>query len=174
MKVGAPLTVGIVICSELISSVLEVVISGIKSMVTIPPICVNNGTGFITGGISTTVKFDALKVEWHPTVTSINPLVVPAGTCVSTLVVVLADTDAVRPLNLTRLLAGMSLKLVPVIVTIVPMGPLVGEKEVIVGANMEKIGEQVVPTVIPFTLAPVAVALFATVIPAPWPASFNL
>lgn len=113
------------------------------------------------------VKLDAHTVVWHPTVTSINPVVVPAGTWVMMLVMVLADTPAVRPLNLTRLLAGMLLKLVPVMVTVVPMGPLAGEKEVIEGARMVKMGEQVVPTVIPFTPAPVAVALFATVMSSP-------
>ena len=39
----------------------------------------------------------------------------------------------------TMLFAGVVLKLVPVMVTVVPMGPLVGEKEVRVGTNTVKL-----------------------------------
>ena len=68
-----------------------------------------------------------------PTVTDITPVVAPAGTVVVILVAVLAVTNAVVPLNITMLLAGVVLKFVPVMVTTVPMGPLVGLKEVMVG-----------------------------------------
>ena len=58
----------------------------------------------------------------------------PDGTLVVILVEVLAVTKADVPLNLTRLLAGLILKLTPVKVTIVPTVPLPGLKEVICGA----------------------------------------
>ena len=68
------------------------------------------------------------------TVTVIVPVVAPTGTDVVMLVAVLAVTTAVVPLNFTMLLAGVKSKFVPVIVTEVPIGPLVGVKLVIVGA----------------------------------------
>ena len=52
------------------------------------------------------------------------------------LVAVLAVTTAVVPLNFTMLLAGVKSKFVPVIVTEVPIGPLVGVKLVIVGGSI--------------------------------------
>ena len=67
------------------------------------------------------------------TVTDITPVVAPAGTVVVILVAELAVTTAAMPLNVTILLAGDELKFAPVMVTVVPMGPLVGVKEVIDG-----------------------------------------
>jgi hypothetical protein len=49
--------------------------------------------------------------------------------------VAVADaTDAITALNATRSLARLASKFVPVIVTAVPAGPLVGENDVIAGA----------------------------------------
>ena len=63
----------------------------------------------------------------------IGPVVAPAGTDVEIEVVVLAVTVASVLLNLTTLLEGVTLKLVPVMVTEFPTPPEAGAKEVIVG-----------------------------------------
>jgi hypothetical protein len=67
------------------------------------------------------------------TVNEINPVVAPTGTRVVMLVAVEAVTFAVVPLNVTSLFSGVVLKLVPVMVTILPIAPDSGEKLVIVG-----------------------------------------
>ena len=83
------------------------------------------------GGGAVTVKPDALVAVPPAVVTLIGPPVAPDGTvaviCVSELTVKLAPV----PLNVTEL-APVNAE--PVIVTDVPGGPLVGEKEEIVGA----------------------------------------
>ena len=79
------------------------------------------------------VKLVPLVPVSPPTVTVIAPVVAPIGTDVVMLVAVLAVAAAVVPVNCTMLLAGVALKLVPVIVTDVPIEPEVGVKEVIVG-----------------------------------------
>ena len=70
------------------------------------------------------------------TVTEIAPDEAPPGTEVVMLVEVLAVTVATVPLNLTVLLAGVTSKLVPVMVTVVPTAPLVGLKLLIVGLGV--------------------------------------
>ncbi len=68
----------------------------------------------------------------QPMVTSIGPVVAPAGTLV---VIVVAETElmvAETPLNI-KLLAKGVVKLLPVILTVVPIGPDDGVKETIVG-----------------------------------------
>ncbi len=84
--------------------------------------------------IVVTVKSSSLAAMLPPTVTVILPVLAPAGTEVVMLVAVLAVTVAVVPLNCTVLLAGVVLKFVPVIVTVVPTGPLEGVNEVMVGS----------------------------------------
>jgi len=69
--------------------------------------------------------------------TVMAPDVEPVGTEVVMLVGVLAVTLATVPLNLTILLDGVLLKLVPIIVTDVPADPLTGVNDVIVGANAD-------------------------------------
>src|SRR5687767_11632418 len=64
-----------------------------------------------------------------------NPVVAPVGTVVVIEVEELANTTAIVPLKLTVLLAGVVLKLVPVIVTVVPTGPDAGVKAVMVGRS---------------------------------------
>jgi hypothetical protein len=59
--------------------------------------------------------------------------VVPAGTATVKLVDVAAETVALTAPKYTMLFAAAVLNPVPVIVTVVPTGPLVGEKLVIVG-----------------------------------------
>ena len=69
----------------------------------------------------------------------IGPVVVPEGTAVVMLVLVLEDTIAVVPLNLTVLLVAVLLKLDPVMVTEVPTDPLVGLKLSMMGAVVTNI-----------------------------------
>ena len=58
----------------------------------------------------------------------------PAGGVVTKAVELAEVTTAGVPLKLTVLTFGMTLKLVPLIVTLVPTGPRVGVKPVMVGA----------------------------------------
>ena len=57
----------------------------------------------------------------------------PVGTVTVSEVVLPADTVARVAPKKTILFAGVALKLVPVIVTIVPIGPELGVKEVMLG-----------------------------------------
>lgn len=82
-----------------------------------------------------TVKSVALVAVLPPTITVIFPVVAPPGTDVVMLVVVLAETLVAVPLNLTVLSTGVVLKLVPVMVTVLPIGPLEGVKLVMVGSE---------------------------------------
>ena len=61
--------------------------------------------------------------------------VAPAGTVTVSCVAVAAVTVALVPPKKTMLLAGVGLKFVPVMVTVVPMGPEVGVKKLIVGTD---------------------------------------
>lgn len=80
-----------------------------------------------------TVK-SALDVTVVPlTVTAIFPVVAPVGTVTVSCVEMAAVMVACVPLNVTVLSAIVLLKLVPVMVTVVPIGPLVGVKLVIEG-----------------------------------------
>jgi hypothetical protein len=82
-----------------------------------------------------TVKLVA-DVAWlSPTMTVIGPVVAPAGTVVTIWVDVELVTAAAVPLKLTVLFAGVVLKFVPVMVTVVPIEPLAGVKLTIVGAE---------------------------------------
>lgn len=62
----------------------------------------------------------------------IDPLVAPEGTVAFREVDEITVKEAALPLNFTEL---TPVKLVPVIVTLAPAEPLVGEKSVIVGAT---------------------------------------
>ena len=75
--------------------------------------------------VSGTVKFVALVAVRAVTVTEIVPVVAPTGTVTVMLVAVEAVTIAAVPLKLTVLFAGVVLKFVPVMVMVVPTGPLV-------------------------------------------------
>jgi hypothetical protein len=71
-----------------------------------------------------------------PTVTTTLPVVAPAGTGTTMLD---ADHDvgvAVVPLNVTVLLPLLAPKLLPLIVTAVATGPLVGDKLVSIGGTV--------------------------------------
>ena len=94
---------------------------------------------------------------WPPTTTVIAPLVAPTGTVVVILVVVLAVTVAAIPLKLTTLLTGVAEKFAPVMVTVVPIIPLVGAMPVMAGevtVKLEELGIGTIPTVIGPVVAP--------------------
>src|SRR5439155_16576584 len=78
----------------------------------------------------TTVKLPALLAVPPEVVTLIGPLVAPAGTVAVIAVAGLTVKLALVPLNRTAL---ASVKLVPLIVTLVPTGPLAGVKLEMVG-----------------------------------------
>jgi len=81
------------------------------------------------------VKSLSLATVRQFAVIEIFPVVVPAGTVTVRLVAVLAVMVAVLLLkNRTTFSAGTGLKLVPVIITVAPIGPTVGVKPVIVAA----------------------------------------
>src|SRR5262249_34131088 len=71
-----------------------------------------------------------------PTVTTTLPVVAPAGTGTAMLVADHVVGVAVVPLNVTVLVPFVAPKFVPVIVTDVATGPLVGERLVIVGGTV--------------------------------------
>ncbi len=82
-----------------------------------------------------TVKSEVLvaAVVFELTVTEILPVVAPVGTVVVNWVVVAAVTVATVPLKDIVLLLGVVLKFVPVTITVAPITPPEGEKEVIEG-----------------------------------------
>jgi hypothetical protein len=85
----------------------------------------------VTTCVAVTVKSVALTTEATGVVTVILPVVAPAGTVAVTVVAVLGVNTAVVPLNLTEV---TPLRFVPVMVTLVPVFPLAGANDVIVGA----------------------------------------
>src|SRR5438309_3393558 len=104
---------------KMVTSVPTGPLVGIKPMITGPLI---------------TVKLVALVAGPPRVVTLIGPVEAPEGTMAVRLVAEAEVTVAVTPLNLTSFLRASGSKLVPVIVTAVPGGPLVGVKLVMVGA----------------------------------------
>src|SRR5947207_9752636 len=84
----------------------------------------------VGGVVSPTVKLAALLAVPPGVVTLIGPLVAPAGTVV---VIAVAEFTVKLALTLLNSTAVAPLKLVPLIVTLVPTGPLLGVKLVIVG-----------------------------------------
>src|SRR5438876_11786320 len=84
-------------------------------------------------GVGPTVKLLLLVAVPPGVVTLMSPLVAPAGTVAAIEVEeVTVKLTALVPLNVT---AVGPVEAVPVIVTVVPTGPLVGVKLVIVGAG---------------------------------------
>ena len=84
---------------------------------------------------SVTVNGSALLAR-PPTVTTTLPVVAPVGTGTTMLVADQLVGVAAVPLNVTVLVPCVAPKLVPVIVTAVPTGPLVGDRLVSVGATV--------------------------------------
>ncbi len=81
-------------------------------------------------GVGVTLKLPALGALPVGVVTVIGPLVAPDGTFAVIWVALLTVKLAFAPLNATVV---APVKLVPVIVTLVPLGPLVGVKPPTVG-----------------------------------------
>jgi hypothetical protein len=84
-----------------------------------------------------TVKLVAEVAVPPAVVTDIVPVVAPAGTFTD-ISVPTPWTTPCTPLNLTSYFgppSGPAPKLVPIMVTVVPTGPLVGVKDVMVGAG---------------------------------------
>lgn len=96
-----------------------------------------------------TVKGITVKAVMHPISSEIDPVIAPNGTIAVMLVAVLAVTVATTPLNFTVLLIGVVLKFIPVIVTLVPTGPLVGEKDEAVNAGKEETVLRSIEVVLP-------------------------
>src|SRR5467141_1240169 len=86
----------------------------------------------IVGGLIT-VKLPALLAVPSAVVTRIGPVVAPVGTVAVIAVAEFTVKLALTPLNVT---AVAPVKFVPLIVTLVPTGPLVGVKLVIVGGAL--------------------------------------
>lgn len=95
----------------------------------------------IVGAGPVVAKLVLLVVDWPPTVSPIGPVAAPTGTITVNDVVVAEVTVAVGfvppPVNVTMSAEGVALKFVPMIVTVVPTGPVVGEKLVIFGAGVK-------------------------------------
>jgi hypothetical protein len=88
------------------------------------------------GGVQVTIKSVVLVPVPANVVTEIGPVVAPVGTVTVRLVAdATVGVAASTPLNFTVLLAATGSKFVPVMVTVVPMGPEIGLKDVIVGAT---------------------------------------
>src|SRR5207248_2551462 len=105
-------------------------------MVTLVPTGPLAGEKLVIVGPLTTVNELELVAVPPGVVTLSGPLVAPAGTVAWIAVAEVTVKLALTPLNATTV---APVKLVPLIVTLVPTGPLVGEKLVIVGP-LTKIG----------------------------------
>lgn len=111
-----------------------VVLKFVPVMVTAFPVRPLDGVKLVmVSSVLVTMKSLELVAVFAPIVTVIFPVEAPAGTEVVMLVAVLAVTMAVVPLNLTMLLAGVVLKFVPVMITLVVTAPFAGVKLVIEG-----------------------------------------
>src|SRR3989442_337907 len=102
-------------------------------MVTLVPTGPLAGVKLVTVGGLMTVKLPALLAVPPGVATLIGPLEAPAGTVA---VIAVAELTVKLALTLLNSTAVAPLKLVPLMVTVVPTPPLVGEKLVIVGGGM--------------------------------------
>jgi hypothetical protein len=105
----------------------------VPAIVTAVPTGPLAGDRLVSVGALVTVYGSALLVR-PPTVTTTLPVVAPIGTGTAMLVADQLVGVAAVPLNVTVLLPRVAPKFVPVIVTAVPTGPLVGDRLVNVGA----------------------------------------
>ena len=119
-------------------------------IVTLVPIVPLVGVKLVIEGGMVTVKFEALFAVPSVVVTEMGPVVAPLGTgaviCVEETTVKLVAV----PLNVTPVVVE---RLVPLIVTVVPTGPLVGVKELIVGGKRTVKLVQLVPVPSEFVTA---------------------
>jgi hypothetical protein len=104
------------------------------AIVTAVPTVPNTGFKLVMLGGGVTVKLTPLLAK-PPTVTTAGPLVAPLGTGTTMLVAFQPVGVAAVPLNVTVLAPCDAPKFVPVIVTDVPAGPLVGFRLLIVGVG---------------------------------------
>ena len=111
-------------------------------MVTIVPSGLLVGVKEVIEGTTVTTKLDELVPVPAGFVTVIGPVVAPVGTVAVILVLEFTVKLAATPAKLT---AVVPVKLPPVMVTVVPAGPLVGEKEVIEGATITTKLEELAP-----------------------------
>jgi hypothetical protein len=77
--------------------------------------------------------YDSPLLVAPPTLTTTLPVVAPAGTAATMLVADQVVGDAAVPLKVTVLVPFVAPKLVPDMVTVVPTGPLAGDRLVNVG-----------------------------------------
>ena len=127
-------------------------------MITLIPTPPLVGVKPVMVGRNMTVKLVALLAVPAAVIMVMSPVLAPAGTIVVIVVAVFTVKAADVPLNVT---AVAPVKLAPLIVTLVPIGPLVGETLVILGATT-KFGELVaVPAPVVTLIGPV-VALDGT------------
>src|SRR5580765_5442378 len=148
---GVPLNVTVLVPCE-----APKLVPAIVTMVPTGPLL---GDRFVSVGATVTVYGSALLAR-PLTVTTTLPVVAPAGTGTTRLV---ADHDvgvARVPLNVTVLAPCEAPKFVPVIVTAVPTGPLLGERVVSVGATVTVYGSALLarPLTVTTTLPVVAPA----------------
>jgi hypothetical protein len=109
------------------------------AIVTSVPTCPDIGFKLATYGAGRTVKATPLLTT-PPTVTTTFPLVAPAGTRATMLVVPqLTSVPGGVPLNVTTLVFWVAPKFVPEIVTGVPIAPAVGLRVAILGTNGAKV-----------------------------------
>jgi len=112
-----------------------VVLKLVPEIITVAPTAPLPGLKPVIVGEGRIVKLLVLVIVTPLTVTAIGPEEVPVGTEVVMLVVVAADTTAETPLKVTELFEGVELKFVPVMITVAPIAPDIGEKPVMVGVG---------------------------------------
>jgi hypothetical protein len=132
VRVWGDVTVAVVVCPLNLTVVLDVkcVPLIVTTVPVVPAVGVNE---VIVGATLVTVKFVPLVTEPPDAVTLIGPVVAAVGTIAVSDVVEFTVTVVGTLLKKT---ATDPVKFVPVIVTDVPVGPLVGVNDVMVGAGM--------------------------------------
>jgi hypothetical protein len=103
-------------------------------MLTLVPPTPIVGVNEVIVGAELAATVNELELESEPpgAVTLISPVVAPPGTVTTSWVVVALETVAEVPLNVTVFDAGVAEKPVPLIVIVVPTGPVAGTKEMTV------------------------------------------
>jgi hypothetical protein len=159
--VAPPGTVAVICVAELTVNVAAVPLNftavapvkAVPVIVTFVPTAPPVGEKLVMVGGGMTVKELALVPVPPAVVTLIVPVVAPAGTVAVICVSEFTVNEAVVPLNFT---AVAPVNAVPVIVTLVPIAPLVGEKLITEGVGM---------TVKELVLVPVPLAVVTLIVP---------
>jgi hypothetical protein len=105
----------------------------------------------LINGDGITIKLLLLVMVTPFTVIMIFPVEAPGGTVTVRLVAEASVTGAVTSLNITTLLAGVLLKLVPLMIIVAPTAPLNGLNPVMVGVG-STVKSEALRTVIPFNV----------------------